>query len=192
MSPDHPAARFDELRAGPAIRPKEPRDEAPCLDLLMRVHLSDRYPVYRRFVTTSFLTPPGETAAWVAVLDDGTVVGHVALHDAAPDPTLPAAQRATGLPADRLTVVARLLVSPDARGRGIGSALLHHAAAQARSRGQRAVLDVVQEAPGAVAMYEAAGWRRLEPVVLHLPDGDLALWVYLSPDRYGPSGTGSA
>lgn len=184
-----------DLGAGTSIRPKVPADEAPCLHLLRQVHESDGYPIYRRYVTTSFLTPPGELAAWVAVLDDGTVVGHVALHDAAGDPTLPAAQRATGLPAERLAVVARLLVSRAAQGRGLGTRLLRHADAQARAGGRRAVLDVVQEAPGAVAMYDAAGWQRLEPVVLPLPDGDLSLWVYLSPsasDDPADVGTGSA
>lgn len=66
---------------GASIRAKLPGDEAPCLELLARVQEADGYPIYRRYVTTRFLTPPGETGAWVAVLHDGTVVGHVSLHD---------------------------------------------------------------------------------------------------------------
>ena len=91
-----------------------------------------------------FLTPPYETASWVAA-DEGVVVGHVALPDAAVDPTLAAAQRATGLPPERLAVIARLLVSPSVRRQELGAQLLGHATAHAWSRGQRLVLDVTQD-----------------------------------------------
>jgi GNAT superfamily N-acetyltransferase len=76
------------------------------------------------------------------------VLGHVALHEAAADPTLLAAQRATGLAADRLAVVARLLVSPDARRRGLGRRLLLAATAAAHATGLRPVLDVIQADSG--------------------------------------------
>ena len=110
------------------------------------------------------------------------MLGHVALHDAAADPTLPAAQRATGLAADRLAVVARLLVSPDARRRGLGRTLLCTATAAAHAHGLRPVLDVLQADSGPVRLYEATGWRRLEPLTLPIEGHPaLLLWVYLGP-----------
>lgn len=124
---------------------------------------------------------------------EGALVGHVALHDALDHPTLPAAQRATGLPAGQLAVVARLMVSPAAQGRGIGRGLLATAVEGACRSGRRSVLDVVQESAAAIALYESAGWRRLEPLTLELdgttpeePAGfpPLQMWVYLSPWVY--------
>ena len=164
------------------IRPKADSDEPACLALLREVHRSDGYPRYLPDDSQRFITPPYESAAWVAD-DDGQVVGHVGLHHAAVDPTLMAAQRATGLEPDQLAVVARLLVAPRARRAGLGRALLETAATHARSKGQRAVLDVVQDAAAPIALYEATGWTRLEPLKLNFADGtSLDLWVYLGPE----------
>ena len=163
------------------IREKSAGDVAGCLALVRAVHERDDYPRHLPDDAHGFLFPTYETDAWVAE-HDGVVVGHVALHDAAVDPTLPAAQRATGLPSDRLAVLARLLVSPQHRGAGLGRELLQTATARARGRGQRAVLDVVQDAAAPVRLYEAQGWQRLEPLSLPIPGGaSLDLWVYLAP-----------
>ncbi len=162
------------------IRERAEADAEDCLDLLVQVHNADGYPRYVPEGLQQFLAPPYETAAWVAEIG-GAVVGHVGLHQAAVDPTLEAAQRATDLPPEGLAVVARLLVSPAVRRRGVGRALLAHATDHARAAGQRAVLDVTQDAPAAIALYEAAGWLRLEQLTLNLDGKPLLLWVYLSP-----------
>jgi GNAT superfamily N-acetyltransferase len=163
------------------IRPKAHSDEPGCLALLLEVHRYDGYPRYLPDDPPRFITPPYESAAWVAE-QDGQIVGHVGLHDAAVNPTLHAAQRATGLGPDELAVVARLLVAPLARGAGLGRALLETAASYARSKGQRAVLDVVQDSAAPIALYEATGWTRLEPLKLDFVDGtSLEMWVYLGP-----------
>lgn len=164
------------------IRPKADSDEPGCVALLLDVHRSDGYPRYLPDDAPRFITPPYESAAWVAE-EDGEIVGHVGLHHAASDPTLNAAQRATRLDAEQLAVVARLLVAPLARRTGLGRALLDTAASHARSEGQRAVLDVVQDAAAPIALYEATGWTRLEPLTLDVKDGNsLDLWVYLAPE----------
>jgi len=163
------------------IREKSASDVAGCLALVRAVHERDGYPRHLPEDTHGFLSPPYETDAWVAV-DRDVIVGHVALHDAAVDPTLATAQRATGLPPDRLAVVARLLVGTQHRRAGLGRALLQAATARVRERGQRAVLDVVQGATAPVGLYEAQGWQRIEPLRLPLPSGAvLDLWVYLAP-----------
>nr|WP_175527234.1 GNAT family N-acetyltransferase [Blastococcus sp. DSM 46838] len=163
------------------MRQKRKADQEECLALLLDVHRTDGYPRYLPDDLRGFLTPPYEAEAWVAE-EHGAVVGHVALHDAAVDPTLKAAQRATGLPAERLAVLARLLVSPSARRRGLGARLLRHATAHARSAGQRAVLDVTQDAVSPMSLYESEGWSKVESLVLHFDDKSLLLWVYVSPD----------
>lgn len=170
------------------LRSKTADDEAACVALMRQTHERDGYPRYWPSRPERFVSPRQETRAWVAEVD-GAVVGHVALHEAADHPTMPAAQRATGLSADRFAVVARLMVSPTAQGRGVGRRLLAAAVDGARQQGRRLVLDVVQESAAAIAMYESAGWIRLEPLTLDLNTSaseplDLAplqMWVYLAP-----------
>jgi GNAT superfamily N-acetyltransferase len=163
------------------IREKTVADAGQCLDLLMHVHSSDGYPLHLPANVPDFITPDYESAAWVAELD-GLVVGHIALHNASVDPTLAAAQRATGLPAEKLAVVSRLFTAPGLRRTGIGRELLRHATGQARSHGLRAVLDVGQTLTAPVALYESEGWRRVDALQLDLGHGVvLDLWVYISP-----------
>ena len=112
---------------------------------------------------------------------DGELLGHVALHDTARDPVLRAATRATGRRADGLAVLARLIVDPRLRHRGVGRALLEVAVNYAQQAGQRVVLDVVQDS-AAVRFYESLGWARTEPLRLQLDEVRfLDLWVYVSP-----------
>ncbi|WP_432840729.1 N-acetyltransferase family protein [Dactylosporangium sp. CA-092794] len=165
------------------IRPKGEADAAACLELLLRVHATDGYPMHLTAgEVPGFFTPEHEAAAWVAERD-GAVVGHVALHTPPEDPTLELARDATGLPLERLALLARLFVAPELRRSGLGRVLLRHAAGQAPGLGRRAVLDVGQALRAAVALYEAEGWRRVGE--LHLPLDDetmLDLWVYVSPE----------
>lgn len=164
------------------VRQKTARDEAQCVDLLLQVHQADGYPLYLPEDVPAFVTPDYEMAAWV-VERAGAVVGHVALHRAAVDPTLAAAQRATGLPAERLAVVSRLFTSPSVRRVGIGRTLLRFAVQQAQHSGQRAVLDVGKTLRAPVALYESEGWQRVDSLELHVGEGPpLDLWVYVSPE----------
>ncbi|WP_432993829.1 GNAT family N-acetyltransferase [Dactylosporangium sp. CA-233914] len=164
------------------IRQKTAIDARECLDLLQRIHVVDHYPLHiGADEVPEFFASEHEAAAWVA-LEDGRIVGHVALHTPAEDPTLELAAGATGSSVDRLALLARLFVAPDVRRSGVGRALLRHAAAQAPAMGRRAVLDVGQMLHAAVALYEREGWQRVGE--LHLPLDDdiiLDLWVYVSP-----------
>ncbi len=165
------------------IREKTVEDAAGCLDLLTQVHGIDGYPPYLPEDVPAFITPDYEVAAWVAERA-GRVIGHVALHLASVDPTLAAAQRATGLPAERLAVISRLFTAPALRRSGIGRALLLHATEQAHARGQRAVLDVAQGLTAPVALYESEGWERVESLSLQVGGGRiLDLYIYVSPEN---------
>jgi GNAT superfamily N-acetyltransferase len=167
------------------IRTKLPSDDDACVAVMERTHAVDGYPRYWPAKPDRFLRANGETDAWVAELD-GRVVGQVALHRAEGEPVLALAQEATGLPAERLAVLARLLVHPDARGRGVGRALVRTATARAHATGRRPVLDVLQSTTGPARLYESEGWTRLGPTSLDLSGyGDvppLQLWVYLAPE----------
>jgi GNAT superfamily N-acetyltransferase len=168
------------------IRRRHDADVPGCVALMRRTHEGDGYPRYWRADPERFLVGERETSAFVAE-HDSALVGHVALHDAAGDPTLPAAQRRCGLPAAGLAVVARLLVSPDARRLGVGRALLRAATEHAHAEGRRPVLDVIQADSGPVGLYERAGWERLEPLILPIEGHpSLLLWVYLGPAPPAP------
>ena len=63
-----------------------------------------------------------------------------------------------------------------------GRMLLRHAAAQAPLLGRRAVLDVGQTLPSAIALYDSEGGERVGELHLPLdPETTLDLWVYVSP-----------
>lgn len=164
------------------IRPKTEADSAAVVALALEVHRRDGYPRYLPDDLRTFLSPDYEEGAWVAELN-GHIVGHVAVHDAAVDPTLLAAQRATGLGAERLAVLARLVVAPVARRRGLARALMATATQHAAERGrQRVILDVVQDADAAIRLYNALGWQRVDTLELTAAsDHRLDLWVYVSP-----------
>lgn len=172
------------------IRTKTPSDDEACVAVMARTHELDGYPRYWPGKPDRFLRARGETDAWVAVDGDGPdgrIVGQVALHRTEGELVLALAQESTGLAADRLAVLARLLVHPDVRGRGIGRALVRTATARAYATGRRPVLDVLQSTTGAARLYESEGWTRLGSTSLDLSGfsyGDvppLQLWVYLGP-----------
>jgi ribosomal protein S18 acetylase RimI-like enzyme len=63
--------------------------------------------------------------------------------------------------------VRMLGVAPDARGRGVGRALMEAAIAEARARGKRALtLNTAERMRSAVAMYEGMGFVRGQDVIL--------------------------
>src|SRR5262249_6101134 len=117
-----------------------------------------------------FLVRSDAPAAWVAELD-AEVVGHVALHTHAAPDVMRLVTARLGIPAEHVGVVARLVVSPRARRRGVARALLDVAVAETRPRGLEPVLDVVVEHGAAIALYEQTGWERLGEAALRLPDG---------------------
>lgn len=169
------------MTTGLIVRPKALADAEELLALAYEVQRQDGYPRYLPDDLTAFITHKAEDIGWVAE-SAGRIVGHVALHRAAGNPTLPAAQRATGLASDQLAVLARLLVAPSVRRQGVAQQLIAVVLQHAQAQGQRVVLDVVKEAAGPIRLYEGLGWTRLEDVQLLIRDGAvLDLWVYLSP-----------
>ena len=152
-----------------------------CEELAHLVHQHDGYPPRRADDLRAFLATPGALGAWVAELDD-EVVGQVALHSTSSPEVIAVAVGALASPADALGVVARLLVHPEARRRGVGAALLETAIDAARERGLTPILDVAVEFDAAVRLYERSGWTRIGTVTVHLPDAEpLEELVYRAP-----------
>jgi GNAT superfamily N-acetyltransferase len=63
----------------------------------------------------------------------------------------------------RIYILNDLFVAPEARGKGVGGALLRHAAEFARAEGAaRLVLSTATDNSAAQSLYEAEGWERDE------------------------------
>jgi GNAT superfamily N-acetyltransferase len=170
------------------IRRKHHVDANACLELARLTHEVDGYPKYLPDDLDAFVNNPAEMAAWVAE-SACRLVGHVAVHGATGDPASPVASSETGLAAEEMLVIARLMVHPKARRKGVGRQLLDAATSYAATRQRMPVLDVLQESSAAIALYEDLGWRCAGPLVLPLHGHPaLQLWVYVGPSRRKPQG----
>ena len=141
------------------IRPRRPDDVESVAVLGFEVHRTDGYPVYVPERPGEFLVSPDALASWVAEID-GVLVGHAALHRSSAPEVMAVAREETGLRDDELAVVARLLVSPDARRLGVGRALFSAIWWAARDLGLRAILDVVVENARRLSSTGAQAGRR--------------------------------
>jgi GNAT superfamily N-acetyltransferase len=163
------------------IHPRSQLDLGRCEEMARTVHEQDRYPHYLPSTLLSFLAEPDALASWVAERER-EIVGHVALHPTSSSAVMALAEEATGEPAARLAVVARLMVSPAARGLGVGRRLLETAAAEAQRLGRRPILDVVTDHQAAIELYERCGWTRVGVVTVSLGGpASLDEFVYVSP-----------
>jgi GNAT superfamily N-acetyltransferase len=164
------------------VRPRSNDDLDPCESLARTVHAFDGYPAFiRNDDFRRFIAAPDAVAAWVGERD-GEIVGHVAVHPSTIRPAMALASSRLGVVDAQLAVIARLMVDPGERRRGIAHSLLETAVAAARERGFVPILDVVTQYDAAVALYESAGWDRLGTVGFSLPDGTtIEEFVYQAP-----------
>jgi GNAT superfamily N-acetyltransferase len=163
------------------IRPRRDADLTACAALVREVHAADRYPRHLPPDLTSFLNPADPYGLWVAE-QEGEIGGHIALVPRTVPAAMELAAAALGRREDQLAVVARLFVSPRARGWGAGRMLLAAATAEAAARGLWPVLDVDTELTAAIALYESRGWTRAGTITVRFKDGNtLEEHVYLGP-----------
>ena len=161
------------------VRTEEDLDE--CVRLARTVHARDRYPMFLPADLRRFIAARDAFAAWVAE-EEGEIIGHVALRAGISEAVVAMARAALHLPADRLGVVARLLVSPRHRRRGIGRSLLEVASQDAHGRGLWPILDVVTYQTKAISLYDKCGWTCAGQVTSRYGDEVvLEEFVYLGP-----------
>jgi ribosomal protein S18 acetylase RimI-like enzyme len=146
------------------------------------VHELDGYPSFvGEGGFTAFVAPDDALGAWVA-LDDEGLVGNVMLRPRSAPPSVTIAARACGVAPEGLGFIARLMVAPRARRRGVARQLLDVAVADARGRGLVPVLDVVTSDAAAIALYVASGWQLLGAASFTMRNGDeLELQVFAKP-----------
>ena len=159
------------------IRPRTSGDFEELDKLAGRVHAVDGYPVHvPGGDLLRFLTEPPSLAAWVAE-ENGRLLGHVAVNSDS-NPSAMKAIREARIEGD-LAVVARLLVDPGARRRGIGMQLLAQARAHGELLGRTPILDVVAASVPAVSLYRAAGWQEIAEAVIKLPGRTISELVFV-------------
>ena len=132
----YPVAKF---------QPRERResDLERCVQVLRLVHEADGYPMAWPRDPARWLCPAGTRYGWVAVTRSDEPVGHVLL---------------VGTERPGTWELARLFVSPEARGRGVADALLETACSRADEQGRKVELEVVaDERSRAISLYERAG-----------------------------------
>jgi GNAT superfamily N-acetyltransferase len=163
------------------VRPRRPDDVPGLAGVLRAQQPASRYPFRDPlpFPVERFLHAHDAAAAWTAELDDRPV-GHVCrlgpprgFPDA--DAMNEACARAHGCAVEDLGWVATLFVGLDARGLGVGRALLDTAVQDIRTAGLRPCLEVLPVHAAALTLYEATGWRevlRLRPAWLREAAGD--------------------
>jgi len=164
------------------IRPRREEDLERCVALLRRVHEVDRYPVIWPPDTAAWLAGRDPLAAWVAD-EGGQLCGHLSLHGTDASRARPQWGEALGVGVERLAVVSRFFVAPEARGRGIGGELITRAEQHAARQRRRVVLDVAEHNRDAIAFYERRGWLRVGSVELSLSrePGTLRLVLFVLP-----------
>ena len=168
-------------RVGMELRPRTDDDLDACELLAREVHDVDGYPPRFAEDLRRFVSVPGALAAWVAAWDDA-IVGHVALQPTSSPVVMALAGETTGRAPERLGVVARLLVAPAHRRKGLGGTLLGVAAQTAHALGRWPILDVATHFDAAIALYERAGWIRAVRVDVHFRNAEpLAEYVYIGP-----------
>ena len=151
------------------IRERLQADLDACAEMAREVHDRDGYPLFLPDDLRGFIAAPDALRAWVAE-EDGEIVGHVVLNPRSSDAVMALASGSLGLAENRLAVVARLLVSPHHRRRGLGRDLLEVASGEARARGLWPVLDAVSGREEALRLYDACGWVRVGEVKVRWGD----------------------
>ncbi|MEE2042598.1 GNAT family N-acetyltransferase [Nocardiopsis tropica] len=163
------------------VRVREEADLGASARALVKVHAVDGYPVEGVDDPRAWLTPPGLLRAWVAELDR-EVVGHVGVGRADGGDAVLRGAEALGGSGERIAVLARLFVLPEARRRAVGERLTVAATEFARASGLRLVLDVMAKDRAAIRLYERLGWE-CTGQVRHAVEGAEAVpaYCYLAP-----------
>jgi GNAT superfamily N-acetyltransferase len=133
------------------IRNRDAADLDRCVQALAAVHKSSGYPINWPADPLQWLAPPGTLQAWVATTNDAPIAGHVILRQ---PPAFAVGQGAAE--------VGRLFVIPAARRQGIALALLQQAMRWATANELDLILEVTDHLRSAGALYERAGFRRID------------------------------
>jgi GNAT superfamily N-acetyltransferase len=168
-------------QAAAIIRPRRDADLADAAVALVAVHATDDYPVEGVERPHEWLEPPGLLRAWVADIE-GRIVGHVAVSRSQGEEAVSLLLGQEHDAEDKVAVLARLFVLPEARRESIGERLVHAATGYARQNGLHLVLDVIAKDVAAIRLYERLGWQQIgQAVHLFGDDQRISAFCYAAP-----------
>ena len=165
------------------VRVRQSEDLEASTEALIKVHSTDGYPVEGVDDPQSWLMPTGLLRAWVGELG-GKVVGHVLITTPQDGDAAAKAWADEGNPLERIAVLGRLFVLPEARGHSLGKQLVRATSAYADEQGLRLVLDVMEKDAAAIRLYERLGWRRIGTTSHDSGRGEnVPAYCYVSPAK---------
>lgn len=161
------------------IRPTMKGDLAPLADVLLDVHAADGYPVEGVENPLAWVDISEPIGQWTALLG-GRAVGHIALMRPEGDDECAIISKKTGQSLEQIGVVARLFVSPSARGHGIGNQLLLAAETMAARNSITPILEVLEKDKAAMNLYVGRGWVPLGSTVHNFGEGRTATAIIMA------------
>ena len=166
---------------GVRIRRRKDSQVAACSRLLGIVSAQSGYPSPRPASPRGWLVGDDVLDAWIAE-ERGRVQGHVAITRVDSDPATALRWReVTGRPATELAGVSQFFVRSNVRGRGLGTALLETAVAEARARGLTPVAKMVSASRQGIALYDRTGWRLVAMYPCGRREDGLETYLYVAP-----------
>lgn len=132
------------------IRTRELADLDGCVAALASVHESGGYPTNWPADPARWLTPSGAIHGWAGACD-GSIIGHAVLR-------LPSFSTVS----QSAVELSRLFVTPAARRKGIGAALMQATMRWAADKDLDLQLEVADRLQAARALYERSGFRLID------------------------------
>ncbi len=167
--------------AAPKVRRRSRGDLQSAVRLLYAARDNGDYRGDMPDSPSEWLEAPGIWAAWV-IRPGPSVLGHVAVSRMSDDPMDAMRwKEITGLDLASLALVTRLLVHPDAQGKGYDEALLAVADREIRRRGQTPAMELVTVSGEPLPALESAGWTLLGLYPWGEPADALQKHYYIAP-----------
>lgn len=120
-----------------------------------------------------WLRLPATMGRWVAVNDEGVVVGHVGVGHMVPGPIDDLLRGFLLCRTDQLAEICRIVVNPEARRHGVAGLLTRKAMRAAIEGGQVPIATVLENRVSWLEMMLATGWRSIGTVSSRVADVDL-------------------
>ena len=156
-----------------SIRPRTEADIDACVSALSVLYKTEDYPKGANRDLRDFLTNEKNEQCWVAESSQGNIVGHVSTSTNGHDPGLDLWRQLHPDDAKTVSLLSRVFVLPEWRGReyGVAGKLMDAAIDWNLKQGNRLLLVVMTNSEAAIRLYERTGWLRFGETRHVLGDG---------------------
>lgn len=158
-----------------SIRPRTEADIDACISALSVLYKTEDYPKGANRDLHDFLTNEKNEQCWIAEDTQGKIVAHVSTSTIGHDPGLDLWRQLHPDDAKTVSLLSRLFVLPEARGRKDGGSvaemLMNAAIDWNFKQGYRLLLVVMTNSEAAIRLYERTGWVKFGETKHVLQDG---------------------